>query len=95
MPIRGNAVQRWHSLRNHMPRAMGCFRAAGFDVEAWPVDYRTRGREDATRFLAQSDLLGFDGVVAAEGEAVLLQDVTVRRFARAGGRSGDTNGHPT
>jgi uncharacterized SAM-binding protein YcdF (DUF218 family) len=24
----------------HMPRAMGCFRAAGFPVEAFPVDYR-------------------------------------------------------
>jgi len=44
--------ERWLLVTsaNHMPRAMGCFRAAGFDVEAWPVDYRTRGREDAWRF---------------------------------------------
>lgn len=27
----------------HMPRAMGCFRKAGFAVEAFPVDYRTSG----------------------------------------------------
>jgi uncharacterized SAM-binding protein YcdF (DUF218 family) len=27
----------------HMPRAIGCFRAAGFDVVAWPADYRTSG----------------------------------------------------
>jgi uncharacterized SAM-binding protein YcdF (DUF218 family) len=33
----------------HMPRSMGAFRAAGFDVEPWPVDYRTRGPVDRTR----------------------------------------------
>ncbi len=33
-----------------MPRAMGLFRKAGFDVVAYPVDYRTRGPEDLTRF---------------------------------------------
>ncbi len=33
----------------HMPRAMGVFRKAGFDVVAYPVDYRTRGVEDLTR----------------------------------------------
>ena len=33
----------------HMPRAMGVFRAAGFDVTAYPVDFRTRGRGDALR----------------------------------------------
>lgn len=31
----------------HMPRAVGVFRAAGFDVVAWPVDYRTVGAADA------------------------------------------------
>jgi uncharacterized SAM-binding protein YcdF (DUF218 family) len=29
----------------HMPRSMGLFRAAGFDVIAWPTDYRTPGAE--------------------------------------------------
>jgi len=33
----------------HMPRAMGAFRKAGLDLEAWPVDYRTRGPIDLTR----------------------------------------------
>lgn len=33
----------------HMPRAMGAFRKAGFEVEPWPVDYRTRGRADLIR----------------------------------------------
>ena len=29
----------------HMPRSMGLFRRAGFDVVPWPADYRTSGRE--------------------------------------------------
>jgi uncharacterized SAM-binding protein YcdF (DUF218 family) len=33
-----------------MPRSMGLFRKAGFDVIAYPVDYRTRGPEDMLRF---------------------------------------------
>ena len=32
----------------HMPRSMIAFRDAGFDVVAYPVDWRTRGPEDAT-----------------------------------------------
>lgn len=36
--------ERWLLITSgwHTPRAMGCFRKAGFAVEAWPVDYRTR-----------------------------------------------------
>ena len=42
---------RWVLITSayHMPRAMGSFRAAGFQVEPWPVDYRTRGSADLTR----------------------------------------------
>ncbi len=29
----------------HMPRSMALFRQAGFDVVAWPSDYRTAGNE--------------------------------------------------
>ncbi len=29
----------------HMPRAVGCFRKAGFEVTAWPVDYKARRHE--------------------------------------------------
>jgi uncharacterized SAM-binding protein YcdF (DUF218 family) len=32
----------------HMPRAIGAFRRVGFEVEAFPVDWRTRGWRDAT-----------------------------------------------
>lgn len=45
------AGERWLLVTSayHMPRAVGCFRKVGFDVDAWPVDYRTRGPEDALR----------------------------------------------
>ena len=33
----------------HMPRAVACFRAAGFPVIPYPVDYRTRGSADLHR----------------------------------------------
>ena len=46
--------ERWLLVTSswHMPRAMGCFRKAGFSVVAYPVDFRTRGPEDATRTFA-------------------------------------------
>jgi uncharacterized SAM-binding protein YcdF (DUF218 family) len=46
--IRPSAGQRWLLVTSawHMPRAIGCFRKAGFPVEAWTVDYRTSGRID-------------------------------------------------
>lgn len=36
----------------HMPRAMGVFRKAGYNVVAWPVDFMTAGPGDATRAFA-------------------------------------------
>ncbi|MGC1792500.1 MAG: ElyC/SanA/YdcF family protein, partial [Pseudolabrys sp.] len=30
----------------HMPRAVGVFRKAGFEVDAYPVDYLTTGAEE-------------------------------------------------
>ena len=44
--------ERWLLVTSafHMPRAMGSFRAAGFDLMPWPVDFRTRGPEDLLRF---------------------------------------------
>jgi uncharacterized SAM-binding protein YcdF (DUF218 family) len=46
--------ERWLLVTSafHMPRAMAVFRAAGFPVEAYPVDYRTRGPSDATRLFS-------------------------------------------
>ena len=43
--------ERWLLVTSgyHMPRAIGIFRRAGFAVEPYPVDWRTRGPEDALR----------------------------------------------
>jgi uncharacterized SAM-binding protein YcdF (DUF218 family) len=37
--------ERWLLVTSagHMPRGMGCFRAVGWELEPWPVDYRTTG----------------------------------------------------
>ncbi|RTM09225.1 MAG: YdcF family protein [Hyphomicrobiales bacterium] len=34
---------------SHMPRAVACFRAAGFEVTPYPVDFRTRGEAELKR----------------------------------------------
>jgi uncharacterized SAM-binding protein YcdF (DUF218 family) len=41
-------TDRWLLVTSayHMPRAVGAFRAAGFRVTPYPVDFRTRGRQD-------------------------------------------------
>ena len=43
--------ERWVLVTSgyHMPRAMAAFRAAGFPIEAYPVDFRTRGMIDLVR----------------------------------------------
>jgi uncharacterized SAM-binding protein YcdF (DUF218 family) len=45
------AGQRWLLITSayHMPRAVGAFRQAGFDVIAYPVDFRTAGWADLSR----------------------------------------------
>jgi uncharacterized SAM-binding protein YcdF (DUF218 family) len=52
-----------------MPRAIGCFRRAGFEVEAYPVDWRTRG---------ESDLFGLFGGLAA---GLARTDAAMREWA--------------
>jgi uncharacterized SAM-binding protein YcdF (DUF218 family) len=43
--------ERWLLVTSahHIPRSIGVFRKVGFAVEAYPVDWRTRGWEDALR----------------------------------------------
>jgi uncharacterized SAM-binding protein YcdF (DUF218 family) len=43
--------ERWLLITSayHMPRAIGVFRQEGFPVEAFPVDWRTRGWADVAR----------------------------------------------
>jgi uncharacterized SAM-binding protein YcdF (DUF218 family) len=53
--------ERWLLVTSayHMPRAIGVFRAVRFPVEAYPVDWHTRGPEDVLRLPSSlSDGLG-------------------------------------
>lgn len=49
--VKPQPSERWLLVTSasHMPRAMATFRHAGFDVVAWPVDYRTRGGQELTQ----------------------------------------------
>ena len=51
--LQPRAGERWVLVTSaaHMPRAMGVFRSLGFEVLAYPVDYRTRSAGDAFRLL--------------------------------------------
>lgn len=62
--------ERWLLVTSawHMPRAIGCFRQAGFTVDAFPVDYRTRGR---------GDLVPFEGFAS---EGLLKLDLAVKEW---------------
>jgi uncharacterized SAM-binding protein YcdF (DUF218 family) len=65
--------ERWLLVTSavHMPRAVGAFRMVGFAVEAYPVDWQTRGREDLWS-LSGSLLGGFAAADAAAHEWVGL-----------------------
>jgi len=56
--------ERWLLITSaaHMPRAVGTFRQASFDVEAYPVDWRTGGRNDLQRL----SLTASDGLAAVD-----------------------------
>jgi len=61
--------ERWLLVTSafHMPRSMGIFRKAGFDVEAYPVDWRMGTREDLFAFTNMSlDGLGRTDVAVRE-----------------------------
>ena len=61
--------ERWLLVTSayHMPRSMGIFRKAGFDVEAYPVDWRMGGRDDLFSFTnVGTDGLGRTEVAARE-----------------------------
>ncbi len=62
--VKPKPEERWLLVTSawHMPRAVGCFRKAGFPVVAYPVDYRTAGPRDARKFntFASDGLLEFD-----------------------------------
>ena len=55
--LKPQAGSRWLLVTSayHMPRSISIFRQVGFDVIAWPVDYRTAGPSDAFRFFDSID----------------------------------------
>jgi uncharacterized SAM-binding protein YcdF (DUF218 family) len=59
--------ERWLLVTSaaHMPRSIGIFRKAGFAVEPYPVDWRTRGQEDITMpfYLASGGLARVDAAM--------------------------------
>ena len=67
--MRPQAGQRWLLVTSawHMPRSMGLFRKAGFDVLAAPVDYRSQGGAGDWQF-GSSPLRGWRNVEAAAHE---------------------------
>lgn len=73
--------QRWLLLTSafHMPRSIGVFRAAGFDVEAYPVDWRTAGWIDAARpFGTLSDGLARTDLALHEWTGLMVYWLTGR-----------------
>ena len=71
--------QRWLLLTSafHMPRAIAVFRAAGFPVEAYPVDWRTTGPIDRVRpFPSVSEGLRRTDVAVHEWIGLLLYRLT-------------------
>lgn len=62
---------------DHMPRAIAAFRAAGFAVEAYPVNWRTRGPIDATRpFASLGEGLGMTDIAVHEWIGLLAYRLT-------------------
>src|SRR5436190_4226177 len=73
--------ERWLLVTSahHMPRAIGAFRRAGFAVEAYPVDWRTRGTEDLARpFRIASDGLKRTDTAAHEWVGLFVYWITDR-----------------
>lgn len=73
--------ERWLLVTSayHMPRAVGAFRKAGFEVEAYPVDWRTRGWSDAwTPFVTASAGLARSDVAVHEWIGLIAYWLTGR-----------------
>jgi len=67
--------ERWLLVTSahHIPRSIGAFRRAGFPVDAYPVDWRTRGTSDLTRpFQSVSDGLRRTDTAAREWVGLLV-----------------------
>jgi uncharacterized SAM-binding protein YcdF (DUF218 family) len=65
----------------HMPRAVGCFRAAGWAVFPYPVDYRTAGLLSVFSELSLSEQLGLVNGAAREWVALAVYRILGRTSA--------------
>jgi uncharacterized SAM-binding protein YcdF (DUF218 family) len=82
--VRPEPGQRWLLVTSaiHMPRAVGCFRRAGFPVEAYPVDWQTGSVADLlSPFEAVSGGLGRTDVAMREWAGLLVYWLTGRTSA--------------
>jgi uncharacterized SAM-binding protein YcdF (DUF218 family) len=73
--------ERWLLVTSahHMPRSIGSFRQAGFPVEAYPVDFRTRGTSDLARpFQSVSEGLRRTDTAAREWAGLVMYRLTGR-----------------
>ncbi len=73
--------ERWLLVTSahHMPRSVGVFRAAEFPVEAYPVDFRTRGAIDLLRpFSNVGDGLRRTDTAAREWVGLVMYRLTGR-----------------
>jgi uncharacterized SAM-binding protein YcdF (DUF218 family) len=75
------AHERWLLVTSayHMPRSVGTFRQAGFPVDAYPVDFRTRGTSDLARpFRSVADGLRGTDTAAREWAGLVMYRLTGR-----------------
>jgi uncharacterized SAM-binding protein YcdF (DUF218 family) len=73
--------ERWLLVTSafHMARSVGVFRAVGFDVEPYPVDWRTRGRPDLWMpFGSANDGLQFTALAVHEWVGLVMYWITGR-----------------
>jgi uncharacterized SAM-binding protein YcdF (DUF218 family) len=73
--------ERWLLITSasHMPRAIAVFRAAGFAVEAYPVNWRTRGWRDAANLSGSlADGLTITDAAAHEWAGLAIYRLTGR-----------------
>src|SRR5262249_48031828 len=77
--LRPTPDQRWLIITSaaHMPRAIGCFRHAGFQSEAYPVEFTTKDRADLfTEFPTGSEAIFLFDLAAKEWIGLLVYRLT-------------------
>ena len=82
--VQPKSGERWILVTSgiHMPRSIGCFRRAGFEVEAYPVDWRTYGRGSLFAFNTRlSEGLGHTDAAIREWVGLLVYWLTGRTSA--------------